>query len=147
MFHSRWTRWFRWAMCPMNFLKAKIYVVGSSTKSFKILSILFENQNNLIEFITMTYWSLLTGSNNKVNLVCHFWKTRVYLKFTFFHWYITIIKMLPAVVKLKKNARSFVLRFLLEILAMAGKWTPWQAPRNTREKRITLNAFVWSEKR
>ena len=55
---------------------------------------------------------------------------------------ITNCDNLPAVVKLKKNALSFVLRFLLEMLAMAGKWTPWQAPRKTLDKRITRKALV-----
>ena len=43
--------------------------------------------------------------------------------------------------------RIYRIFYLLEILAMAGKWTPWQAPRKTLDIRIALKALVWSEKR
>ena len=72
-------------------------------------------------------------------------KSTCYLHFP---WYFDNSSFnLPALVKLKKKDLSLVLRFLLDMLAMAGKWTPWQAPRNTLDNKMTLNAIKWSEKR
>lgn len=42
-------------------------------------------------------------------------------------------EILPAVVALKKKLRSLVFKFLDDMLANAGKWTPWAAPKRTRE--------------
>ena len=41
-------------------------------------------------------------------------------------------KIQPAVVALKKKLLSLVFKFRDDMLANAGKWTPWAAPRRTR---------------
>ena len=46
----------------------------------------------------------------------------------------------PAEVALKKNVLSLLLRFLDDILARAGKWTPWAPPKIARANTTYLKS-------